>query len=96
MRGTSPRAAEYLRQGLLALIRRKGALYGPEVVVAYAVPWEFGLLVIHCPFCGQEHRHGPGFGTRYPHCASGDSQYSLTPPVGLTDLDFPFPLEESA
>ncbi len=94
MRGTSPHADAYIRQGLLALIRKKGALYGPEVVVAYAVPWEFGLLIVHCPFCGRGHHHSDGFGTRVPHCDSGDMEYALAPPHGLTDLDFP--LEDSA
>jgi hypothetical protein len=29
------------------------------------------FLIITCPFCGQMHTHGRGYGHRWSHCADG-------------------------
>jgi len=55
------------------------------------VPWLYpevaafmesnGQVLVRCPHCGQQHRHG-GFGHRMAHCDRPDGRgYVLVPPV---------------
>jgi hypothetical protein len=37
-----------------------------------------GLLVVQCPHCEREHRHGTGAGHRQAHCTRPDSPYRLS------------------
>lgn len=45
---------------------------GEEVPTVPGVPSEDGttLTIEVCPYCGQTHRHGAGYGHRIAHCAS--------------------------
>ena len=45
-----------------------------------AVEKNGSLRVLHCPFCGGEHTHGPPYGSRVSHCMYYNGSYRLVPP----------------
>lgn len=53
----------------------------PEVPEVPARP-RGAQLVLDCPFCGREHRHGlgGGYGGRQSHCHGGGRAYRLVKP----------------
>ena len=35
----------------------------------------YNHLLVHCPFCGEQHKHGRGSGFRMTHCKRGGMYY---------------------